>query len=163
MKTISSRIVGLLYCLVCIACLSACAEKEEPAPDPEKMITGKKWRLTAATTDPSFPTANGGTSSNLYNILKDCFKDNYEEFREGGVYIYDEGTTRCNTGDAQTEQGNWIMNTEKTKITISSAGGNANTYDDVEVTETSLKYTFVTTLDNSGTIYTVSVTAAPVP
>ncbi|MEP6749907.1 MAG: hypothetical protein ABJB86_19370, partial [Bacteroidota bacterium] len=49
-----------------------------------------------------------------------CAKDNILQFRTGGIFFLDEGITKCDAGDSQSDQGVWNYDTTIQQLTYSS-------------------------------------------
>jgi len=96
---------------------SAC--KKDSDPSKTELLTGnKKWVLTAATIDPSITLSSGGTTTNIYNQLPGCAKDDIIIFATDGKATFDEGATKCAVSDPQTESGTWAFNTDQTILSL---------------------------------------------
>jgi len=139
---------------------SACKKdkKEDPKPKTKtELLTNKNWKLVASTVDPAFP-ANNTLYTNLFTILRDCYKDNLLRFETPNVFKYDEGPTKCNATDTQTHTGTWTFNLDETKITTTfTSGGNTSstTYDVLELSDGTLKVSYI---DQLGTTTNFVVT-----
>ncbi len=118
-------------------------KKDDPAPVAKtktELISGKSWKLTAGTIDPAVDFSGTGTpTTDAYSQVENCRKDDLLRFDTPNVYTQDEGGTKCTASDLQTETGTWAFSMGETKITTSTASGGSDTYNLVELTETTLK------------------------
>ncbi len=136
-------------------------KKEDPAPVAKtktELITGKNWKVTAATIDPAIDLFGTGTpTTNLYAQLEDCNKDDLIRFDTPNAYKEDEGGTKCDATDPQTITGTWVFSADETKVTTNTASGGSTTFNITELTETTLKGTVV---ENFGgpVNYTLTIT-----
>lgn len=92
-----------------------------PAPTNTEKLTGKNFKLTAATVEPAL-----GGYTDLYQQMDDCEKDNLLRFDTPNVYKEDEGATKCATNDPQTTTGTWVWNTDETILTTTSGSENTS-------------------------------------
>lgn len=110
----------LLAILILPFIFSGC--KKDSDPSKTELLTNRNWVLTALTVDPSIPLASGGTTTNLYNQLKSCAKDNITIFKADKSITFDEGGTKCEVSDPQTQSGTWTFNTTETVISYTANG-----------------------------------------
>lgn len=87
-----------------------------PAPTNTEKLTGKNFKLTASTVEPSI-----GGISDLYLQMSDCQKDDILRFDTPNIFKDDEGPTKCATNDPQTTTGTWVWNTDETILTTSTS------------------------------------------
>lgn len=128
------KVQFLLAALAFMTVFSACKKDDEPnGKTKEDLLTGKKWKLTAATVDPAIFNIN-----DWYAQMEECSKDDYIEFKKGGQAVFDEGTVRC-TGEPQTQTGSWIFNADQTKLTVSDPDEDPITYDIIELNDNTMK------------------------
>jgi hypothetical protein len=117
-----------------------------PAPlTKTEMLSTGTWKFTVA--------YSGGVDVTAF--LPACQKDNILTFVTDGTGNVNEGLTKCNSGDPQTNPITWTFNTGETTVTISSTlftgGSNLNTI--VALTDVSLALSQTITI--SGTPQTV--------
>jgi hypothetical protein len=151
---------ALLIALFSLFTLASCDKDKDPkAKSKEDLLTDKRWKTTALTVNPGFVNPNNGAIiTDLFNqFYSDCSKDDYVQFMKNGQYISDQGATRCDATDPQTETGTWVFNGDKTKVTITS-GGESYTADVLELTDNTAKLQYTLRDDDSGTNYTFSET-----
>ncbi len=151
---------ALLIALFSLFTLASCNKDKDPkAKSKEDLLAEKKWKTTALTINPGIVhPITGATVTDLYTqIYKDCNRDDYVQFMKNGQYISDQGTTRCDATDPQTETGTWVFNGDKTKVTITS-GGESYTADILELTDNTVKLQYTFRDDDSGLNYMFSET-----
>ncbi len=122
--------------------LTSCnKDKDDPKPKTKtELLTAKSWRVTADVTTTTGITGIP-TSVNNYVTYAACEKDDFYKFEANKVFKVDEGATKCDPTDPQTEIGAWDLNSDQSKIMLSSPelGGISLPFEIVELTETTLK------------------------
>jgi len=106
--------------------------KEDSNPSKQDLLTSGTWKLTAVVDDDD---ANGTYETDVFASLSDCFKDNYYTFRSNGEFELDEGPTKCDQMDPQTETASWQLTENETHLTI-----NADEYILEELSASTLKW-----------------------
>lgn len=86
------------------------------------------------------------TISDMWSFLPDCSKDGFMNFHDDGTMVYDEGATKCDPGDPQTETGTWTFTDNETRLSTTS-GGVTEIVDIVELTDSKLVISFDQTVD----------------
>lgn len=92
MKTIT-----LLVFAAAMVAISSCKKDDNNSSTPsnnatkKELLTAKKWKGTGLTL--------GG--ADVWAQLDDCDKDDIHTFQANGVYIEDEGATKCGPSDPQ--------------------------------------------------------------
>lgn len=138
--------------LIIFMVLAGCSKKKDPTPSHEQLLSRTAgWRQTASVT---------GTTD-LFSLYAPCEKDNILKFTQagstnGGTYVRDEGPTKCDSADPQTEDsGTWSFNNAKTTVAIVSQG---ITYSLTINTLTTTSLSFTYTVTDSGITLTVTDT-----
>ena len=134
-----------LFLLGFVLVLNACKKDDASAAD---KLTGQ-WKLVSSTSSFVF---NGNTQTlDVYAQLGACQKDNFFEFKTGGVAVTDEGPTKCASGDPQQTTGTWALAQNDTHLIVAGIGYN---FDGkiVELTDTTLHVTY--SVDNNGIVTT---------
>jgi hypothetical protein len=82
-------------------------------------------------------TSSGFDVSSLINA---CIKDNIITFSSNGSGTTDEGPTKCNAGDPQTQNFTWNFTTNETVLNVNAAifAGQSGNFTILALTETSL-------------------------
>lgn len=87
----------LLVLVAAMVAISSCKKDEDNSSTPsnnaskKELLTAKKWKATGLTL--------GGTD--FWSQIDACEKDNINTFKTDGVYIQDEGATKCDPSDPQ--------------------------------------------------------------
>ena len=108
-------------------------DKDDPEPAPKtktQLLTQSTWRFSAITW--------GGTDYS--SQLPTCYKDNTLKFEANGTGVADEGATKCNAGDPQTNAYTWSFASGETQLTASHPllPGGSNTFTINTLSETQL-------------------------
>ena len=142
----------LLTCMA-LFLLVSCAKEKPPAPKAKtktEMLTTHYWKMSAATIDP--PLVVGGTPiSDWYAQMDACEKDNIYKYNANGTTVADEGATKCDPADPQTELETWSFNSTETIITENGSDAKL-----LNLTDNELKMSLVENID--GINYTLTVT-----
>jgi len=160
MKT-SSRLTTLCLTLITgsILFLTNC-KKDTKDPDPTPVVstqtnterlTGKNFKMTAATIDPSILGV-----TDYYSQLPDCQKDDLIRFDTPNIFKSDEGATKCNTNDVQTKTGTWVWSTDETIITVTRSGEDPQSWTVLINDGTTLKVKYTEKIN--ATNYTLTAT-----
>lgn len=114
MKTLN-KFSKVVFALAIVALtLSSCKKDESITPtstaEPTKkdFLVNGEWILKSS-------VVNG---DDVTSLLEDCVKDNISIFKADGIYISDEGATKCDPNDKQVVKGKWEFKDNKTKIII---------------------------------------------
>jgi len=115
-------------CLIFL--LAACNKKDHTVSKTEMLTTGS-WKLTGAESDDD---GNGTYETNDYAIFPACFTDNFYVFKTGGQLVMDEGVSKCDQMDPQTETSSWSFVANETELVI-----DADNYEIKVLNNTTLK------------------------
>jgi hypothetical protein len=101
--------------LLIVVGFAACKKSSSAAKTNTELITQSSWKFDKATV--------GGFDASQF--LQTCQTDNIITFSTGGTGTVDEGPTKCNAGDPQTDAFNWnFVNNDSLHIsTVLFAGG----------------------------------------
>lgn len=84
--------------------------KKDKDPTRTEMLTNGKWKLTAQTISPAFDwDGDGDVDTDLYLIMDACTKDDYAVFRTDGTVEENEGASKCDASDPQSEILPWSL------------------------------------------------------
>jgi len=146
--------------------LGACSKDKSHSDDPKpatktELLTAKDWMIVSASVTPAYSAipvyAGGIPTTDWFNVLKPCEKDNVGRFEDSGVYIQDEGPIKCAPLTPQVNRGTWRFSTDETQL-ITDISGTHNIYTLVELAkQLKLSYGF----NSGGTTYTVVYVLAP--
>ncbi len=92
--------------------LSSCSKDDESAID---HITGGTWKITESRSD-----IDG--DGDLDDDLESCDRDDEYDFEKDGTLNFDEGATKCDPNDPQTEAGTWALSADEKTFTVTSGG-----------------------------------------
>ncbi len=121
-------------------------------PTKTELLTAHYWQATALTIDP--PLSIGGIQiSDLYSQSENCVKDNLEKYNTNNTFISDEGPTKCDPTDPQTENGVWSFNSDETILTV-----DGESYKVLTLTSTQLKVSVIDLIDGINYTYTATYT-----
>jgi hypothetical protein len=119
-------------------------------PTKTELLTAHYWQVTALTIDP--PLSIGGTQiSDFYAQLDNCTKDNLEKYNTNNTVTYDEGPTKCDPADPQTQTSPWSFNSDETILTI-----DGESYKVLTLTSTQLKMSFSELIGGINYTYTAT-------
>ena len=100
------RVARLVTVVILLSAIVSCEKEKNPSR--MDMLTNGKWRLTAQTASPAVDwDGDGDTETNLYLIMDACIKDDYAIFRKDGTVEENEGASKCDATDPQSEILNW--------------------------------------------------------
>ncbi|QNE40415.1 hypothetical protein F1C16_13035 [Hymenobacter sp. NBH84] len=106
--------------------LTSCDDNSDIKPTPilsaTDLLMAKSWKMTAvAEKEGSEPIED------LHTDVPACIQDNVYQFQADGVFMLDEGATRCDQAHPQTHTGTWAQSnngmTLKATISLSTQPG----------------------------------------
>jgi len=106
-----------LLFLALAAMFTGCSKDSETVKptDNAGLLKAKQWTIT------SFIVKEGNDpEENVYSSLDACFKDNVYKFQTNSKFVYEEGATRCDSGDPQTLEGNWVLTNGDKNLTYTA-------------------------------------------
>ena len=128
----------LIYLLVSITILLSSCAKDTVYLEPGEItgggggggtstasLEGTKWKMTALLFGQEI--AGQKVELDLFKDAEACSKDNIMSFEKQGVFIFDEGPTKCVSSDPQQEKGTWSLSADKKKLTLTSLALNDDT------------------------------------
>jgi hypothetical protein len=129
---------NIFYSFICFSAalllLTSCEKEKDNTPAPKtktELLTTGSWKFSNATV--------GGTNVNA--LLQTCQKDNIMTFVAVGLTgTLDEGLTKCNAGDPQTNPFTWSFTSGETILNISTPlfTGGSSTFTLVSLSVTEL-------------------------
>ena len=125
------RILSILALSLSALVFTSCEEETDPPPAPSntQLLTSATWRFSTVTW--------GGVDYTAQ--LPTCYKDNTLKFETNLTGVADEGATKCNAGDPQTNPFTWAFTTNETVLTASHpllpGGSNAFTINTLSTTQ----------------------------
>ncbi len=136
----------LLLASAALITFASCKKEETliAAPDNQTFLTSGNWKMVAETT----------AGSDSYQNHEECETDNTFTFGTDGKATFDEGATKCDAADEQTTTGSWAFSgTEKKKVILTETNF-ALEIDIMELTSTTMKWSYVHPTDNTYIIRT---------
>lgn len=135
------------FVILVIALLSVWSCKKDEKTTIE-ILASHPWKLSAATINPGVVNpANGSVLSDMLAILGTCLSDNVYSFTSDGKFIEDEGPTKCDLTDPQTNSGNLNLSDDGKTATVDGVLFNFE-----EVSEDKVVYTFNANVNNTAQI-----------
>lgn len=148
-----------LFCLALLALATSCTKKTDDAtPTPSAkagLLTNKNWTLSALTAQ------KGSISTNAYNELDECDKDDYLRFNDNHTAEANDGLLKCDSSDPQSETGTWelVSNESKLLLTTPLLGTGAAVIPDIVELSSTHMVLRATVIENSvTTTYTATLT-----
>jgi len=138
----------LLILTVIMVFVSSCTEDKSNT----ELLTGTDWRISAWTVSPAILGI-----TDWYANMEPCEKDDSFSFNSDGSASIDEGASKCDPDDPQTETGTWSFNSDETLLTI-IADGETQSWEIIDLTNKVLKIKWVNTDPDDGTTYTFTIT-----
>jgi hypothetical protein len=127
MKQLTST--ALILMLVCFS-FFACKKSSTSVKTNTELITQSSWQ---------FDNAKVG-GSDVSSLLQGCQKDNTLVFTSAGTGTLDEGATKCNSNDPQTDPFNWNFASNETMLHVSAVlfTGGSSDFNIVTLNDTQL-------------------------
>jgi hypothetical protein len=121
-----------------------------------QLITTGSWKLTSDYIDPAVDVNGDGVADHeVFNFYDDCSKDDMLTFKSNGTLTFDEGPTKCDPTDPQSENTTWKFGSNETQLIVGSAGSE-ETVQLIELSTTALKIRTSSTV--AGVVYTETMT-----
>lgn len=163
MKLYSLRLGILLLGLTVV--FSACKKNEDddndtPSKTNKEYLTAGFWKTTGMTIDPGV-NVFGTVITDIFEQWEDCEKDDLIKFNSDGSITDDEGATKCDTNDPQTQNdGTWVMSSDNKSVTIDYPDEDPITVDITSINDQTFKgsYTAVEDFGSGPITYTYTVT-----
>ena len=113
-----------------------------------ELLTTGTWKYTGAIISPGYDYYGDGTVvTNIFSIMKDCEKDDFEVYKTNGTWEYNEGPTKCDPSYPQIFSQPWHFADNEIKLIL---GGDEHTILELTTTTLKLRYSF----EDAGVIYT---------
>jgi len=91
-----------------------------------------------------------GTTAFSYSDLDDCEKDDFTRFEKDGTALDDEGVTKCDAADPQTDPFTWLFLANETELQLNFGMGDLQVYSILTNDGTTLKLRITETEDATG-------------
>lgn len=158
MKTFFRLKTALVALALVSIAFTGCKKDDDNEPDKTSLLTEKSWKMTAATIDPAIDWFGTGTKiTNLYAQFPACVKDDLIIFKKNGTVSFDEGGSKCDTNDPQTENALWSFNPAETVISITQ-DGETESWKILELSANKLVVEYEEFDEFEGITYTITIT-----
>lgn len=91
-----------------------------PQPDKMKLISAKPWKYFAWTVSPGLKDSAGNTFTNYLANLAPCMRDDIFVFEANTNLTIDQGPTKCDPNDDQTNIGLWFFVNNQTAVKMNN-------------------------------------------
>jgi hypothetical protein len=151
----------LSFLLLAAIALGGCKKDDNSPSSPSKadLLTAKNWRISAQKSISTVGTQTFTTDE--YAASPACERDNFAKFNTNKSVVFDEGASKCDTSDPQTESGTWDFNSDQTKLNLNdpSLGGVIIPFDIVELSATTLHIRYTNSASGASSTEDVTFTA----
>lgn len=145
MRTIMLLMISLL--------VFRCSDDDDDQNTQTSNLLLGTWEVTGDVISPPIDFGTGPVSD-LFAIMDPCDKDDLYIIKTGGVGEFNEGPTKCDPADPQTEPFTWSLQNNDKNLIISE-GGNSLTFEIVQLNNTTMILKIQE--DILGTVYTETI------
>lgn len=142
---IKLQLKTLCIVLLVFTAFTACKKKND-AKSKTELLTSSAWLISKYE-----EKLNSGAYVDDFPNWASCDKDDKTIFATNNVVTYDEGATKCDVSDPQTETGSWAFTENETKLIVDGETITIEQLDENNLIVVS-SYTF------SGQTYTTRIT-----
>jgi hypothetical protein len=147
--------------LALVVSLGSCKKDDDNnpvTPAVNSTLTSGNWKLASSTSVIEYPAPIGPQTANLYDMMQACQKDNLSKFNTDKTVTMDEGATKCNASDPQTQTaGTWNLTNNDTKFDFAYQGTTINA-DVLTLNSTTFTIRYVTVASGITSTTTTSYT-----
>jgi hypothetical protein len=150
----SIKCLQLLFLLACFFVVVVSCQKDENKNDNNttksktELLTAGTWKYIGATISPAYDYYGDGTlTTDIFSIMKDCEKDDFEVYKTNGTWEYNEGPSKCDPSYPQIFSLSWNFADNEAKLML---GGDEHSILELSVNRLKLKYSF----EDAGVVYT---------
>ena len=118
------------YALIILVAFASCKKEDNKPKTKSDFLTSGTWSVTAVTSDDD---GDGTYETNDFADFVACYKDNFYSFHADGIWELNEGPTKCEDIDPQTDTDHWQLTNNETNIILAT-----DTYIIQELTNMSL-------------------------
>lgn len=110
----------MLFAAAGLVAISSCKkeEEEEAKKTNTENLTASAWVMKSITANPGIDLGTGGPITDLFIFEAACSKDDTEKYNTDGTGIFDEGATKCDPADPQTDNFTWSFANGETKLVM---------------------------------------------
>jgi len=141
----------LLGCVAALGLISSC--KKDDTKTKTDLLTAHPWKITAYTLETTTGT-NPTTSRDIYAQSASCAKDNFQTFNKDGIWVQDEGLTKCSTTAPQQISSHWDLTSSETKLTLDT-----EVYDLVALSENTMMLRLTQTNGSTTSVSSITLGA----
>lgn len=140
-----NRRLSFVFSFSVAALLFSCQKDATDNPNQSQtkaqLLTSASWKFSMATVN----------ATDVSGLLQTCQKDNILSFQANGSGSLDEGNSKCNSGDAQTNPFTWNFASNETVLHISTVlfTGGSSDFSIVSLSAASLVVSQNITVSNS--------------
>ena len=103
-----------IFLPIILLVLNACKKNDTKAPTKADYLTNGTWVLTDVVSDDD---GDGTYETHDFTDFVTCYTDNIYTFHSNGTLEMNEGDTKCEPGDPQTDTANWqLTNSENSMV-----------------------------------------------
>src|SRR5215216_255299 len=99
--------VILLHAIIAMLFISSCKKEDNKPQTKTDYLTSGTWIVTAVTSDED---GDGTYETNDFVDFDECYRDNFYTFHSDGKWEQNEGATKCDDADPQTNTALWQLN-----------------------------------------------------
>jgi hypothetical protein len=144
--------------ILSVAVIAGCKKDDNKNSSTSKtqLLTTGNWKLTSDYLDPGYDVNGDGIADHeMINFYDACEKDNTLTFKSDGTVTIDEGPTKCNPTDPQSQSTTWKFVNNESQLDVGPVGSD-NVVDLVQLSTTVLK--IKETYTSQGVTYTETYT-----
>jgi len=105
-----------------------------------QLLTTGSWKLTSDYIDPAVDVNGDGVADHeVFSFYDACDKDDMIIFKSDGTVTFDEGASKCDPTDPQSENSTWKFASNETQLVVGDASS-GETVTLVELSATVLKF-----------------------
>ena len=104
----------LFLAVIGLFTLNSCGD-DDSGQSAIDIITSGIWKVTESRSD-----IDG--DGDLDDTLENCSRDDEYVFEEDGTLNFDEGATKCDAADPQSDTGNWGLSPDEQTLTLTVGG-----------------------------------------
>jgi hypothetical protein len=126
-----NQLYALLILITVVSFTSCDKDKDDPpAKTKTELLATGSWKFSSATV----------SGFDVAGFIQACQKDNILTFQANGSGTVDEGVSKCNTNDPQTNSFTWNFTSNESILHVSAVffTGGSNDYNVISITETQL-------------------------
>jgi hypothetical protein len=122
--------------ILSVAVIAGCKkdDNKDNGNSKTQMIASGSWKMTSDYIDPAEDVNGDGVPEHeILPFLETCEKDNLFSFTTDGTFTADEGASKCDPSDPQTQSTKWKFINNESLLVV----GEANSADTVSIVELS--------------------------